>query len=562
MRGIASLVRTLALGLALLPATGACGGGGGRLEVVTGRVLAEGAAVAGATVRVQTTSRSTTTDAYGRFALDVSGLGPAPHRLTAWAPGFFCAGPFEAAPGTAAVVIRLHAHTTEDNADYAWLPSVPHAESGGAPGCSECHARVDEADPMLPVDEWVLDAHAGSVANARFLTMYLGTDVFGSASPPTRYVQHPDYGRVPLPPDPALPYYGPGYRLDFPDAAGNCACCHAPAAAVADPYGTDPTLLAGVASEGVPCDLCHKVWSVVLDPATGRPYDNRPGVLSLTFRRPPEGEQFFAGPLDDVAPGEDTRLPLQRESRFCAPCHSASFWGVRIYDSYGEWLGSPWSDPVTGRTCQDCHMPRGGATCFARPERGGLQRDPASIASHRMLGAADEALLQDALTLTLEAAWEGASVGVTVEVLNDRTGHKVPTDSPLRHVILLVEARAEDGSPLACVTGPRIPAWCGVGDPAAGEVGGEPGTAYALVLEELWTEVSPTGAYWNPTRVIADNRLDPFARDVTRYTFAAPSGAVTVTARLVFRRAFLALARQKGWDVPDVLMAEASLRLP
>ena len=31
--------------------------------------------------------------------------------------------------------------------------------------------------------------------------------------------------------------------------------------------------------------------------------------------------------------------------------------GTLIYNSYGEWLDSPYSDPKTGKTCQECHMP-------------------------------------------------------------------------------------------------------------------------------------------------------------------------------------------------------------
>jgi len=100
-----------------------------------------------------------------------------------------------------------------------------------------------------------------------------------------------------------------------------------------------------------------------------------------------------ARPLDDVAPGEDTYTPIQRQSQFCAPCHSAVFWDTVIYDSFGEWLESPYSDPETGRTCQDCHMPPLGVTHFALPEAGGQERDPSTIYSHRLPGASDEELL-------------------------------------------------------------------------------------------------------------------------------------------------------------------------
>jgi len=39
---------------------------------------------------------------------------------------------------------------------------------------------------------------------------------------------------------------------------------------------------------------------------------------------------------------------------------------------------------------------------------------------------------------------------------------------------------------------------------AEGYYAGLPGTAYAKILQEIRTEVTPTGAYWNPTRVLSD----------------------------------------------------------
>jgi hypothetical protein len=287
-----------------------------------------------------------------------------------------------------------------------------------------------------------------------------------------------------------------------------------------------------------------------------------PGILSYEFRRPPEGHQFFAGPLDDVAPGEDAYSPLQHESAYCAGCHYGVFWDTTVYNSYGEWLASPYSDPETGRTCQDCHMPSRGDTRFARPDQGGLERDPGTIVSHEMRGITDEAFMRSALTMTADASRVGGEVLVEVAITNDRTGHHVPTDSPLRHLILIVEATSADGSTLAQTDGPTVPAWGGVGDPADGYYAGLPGTGYAKVLQEFRSEQFPTGAYWNPTRVLSDNRLAAMETDRSRYAFSAPEpGDVTVDVVLVFRRAYRELADQKGWSDPDVVMAHRSARV-
>jgi len=530
---------------------------------VAGNVYDERGPVASATVRVQTTPHSTVTDSEGRFELSVADLDEGPFLLTAWAPGYFCAGPVEARAGEHDLELRLETHPTEDNPDYQWVTSLRTDPSEKNEGCAVCHARENDDLPFtLPADEWMQDAHSQAARNPRFLSMYSGTDLQGNRSPLTRRAQDRDYGSFPLPIDPTQPYYGPGYRIDFPDTAGNCATCHTPAAAVDAPYETDPTQVTGVATEGVPCDFCHKVWNVRLDPATRLPRPNLPGVLAIEFRRPPEGHQFFAGPLDDVAPGEDTFSPLQRESRFCASCHFGVFWDTLIYNSYGEWLASPYSDPDSGQTCQDCHMPRLGATHFVRPDKKGLARDPATIFSHRMPGAGDEELLRDSISLSASAEREGSHLTVSVSVTNVGAGHHLPTDSPLRHLILLARARDAEGNPLAQGEGPILPEWTGVGDPDQGRYAGLPGKVFAKVLEETWTGVTPSAAYWNRTRVVTDNRIPALASDTSRYTFeASGTGMLTVDVTLLFRRAFIDLMQQKGWRSPDIVMANQTLTI-
>lgn len=328
------------------------------------------------------------------------------------------------------------------------------------------------------------------------------------------------------------------------------------------PLGTDPTTVEGVDAQGIPCDYCHKVWAVRLDPSTSRPFPHAPGVLSTELRRPPPGEQLFMGPLDDVAPGHDAYSALHRESAFCAPCHFGVFWDTLVYGSYAEWLDSAYSDPETGRTCQDCHMPRTGATHFVRPDKGGLERDPSTIFGHAMPGADDDELLREAVRLEVEVRRDGEEIAVRVAITNDGAGHHVPTDSPLRHLLLLVEATDAAGAPLVRREGPLLPRWAGEGDPAEGSYAGRPGKAYAKVLREDWTGLAPTGAYWNPTSVVSDNRLAPFVTDESRYVFGAPAGGeLSVRVRLLFRRAFLELARRKGWEQQDRVMAERTLRL-
>lgn len=517
---------------------------------VEGVVVDEaGYRVAGALVRAQATAYAAHADIQGQFRLILPD--GSRYALTAWANGYFNAPPVEVTAGQTDVRLVLQAHDDADHPGYVWVSAFSTA--GDPLNCENCHsAAPDEATYPLPFDEWRRDAHATSTLNERFLSMYTGTDVEGRTSPITEFVFDRDYGRIPLAPDRDQPYYGPGYLLDFPNSTGNCAACHAPLAAVNAPYEANPLTAEGVLSEGVSCDFCHKVWAVTLDPATDLPYANMPGVLSYRLLRPAEGHQFFAGPFDDVAPGEDTYSPLQQDSAFCAGCHYGVFWDTVIYNSYGEWLESAYSDPQTGQTCQDCHMPPGQSDYFARTEVGGLQRDPQTIYSHSMPGALDQTLLQNTAEVTLHSTQQGALLTVTVRVRNTGAGHHMPTDSPLRHMLLFVDAAA-DGRPLRLIEGSHLPDW-------AGADAGRAGRYYARLLEQAWTGEFPTGAYWMPVRVREDTRLPALASDESTYVFRVPPGSATVTVdvQLVLRRAFAALMAEKGWDMPDIIMETVS----
>ena len=524
-------------------------------NVVSGVVLDEaGFPVGAATVRVQGTADETLTDIQGRFHLVI--VDPRSSvTVSAWAPARYCANAVEVVAPTEGITLVLREVQTTDNPDYTWVPPL------GDNSCYSCKPGVTRV--------WVdNDAHGRAAVNPRFLTMYTGADVSGHRSPLTRYASNRDYGRVPIRPDLSQPYFGPGYKLDFPDTAGNCTTCHVPGAAIDEPYATDPRTASGVDKFGVHCDFCHKIADVRLNAEGGLPYPNMPGVLSMDIRRPfPQDldryQLFFGTFDDDNVPAEDTYLPLIEESAFCAPCHFGVFWDTVIYNSFGEWLDSPYSSPAGGKTCQQCHMPSptildGQPLSNVAPGKGGIERDPLAIHAHTFPGASSQDLLQNAVTLEASAEREAGRISVHVVVRNDQTGHHVPTDSPLRQLLLLVEARNANGELLDLLEGPTIPSWGGVGDPATGHYAGLPGQAYAKVLMELWTEVTPTGAYWNPTRIVSDNRLAAFESDTSSYAFEAPGvGPIRITVRLLFRRAYIELMEQKGWEVPDILMEEA-----
>jgi hypothetical protein len=528
---------------------------------VSGVVFDRQGAVANARVRVQGTGKVALTDGAGRFVLTGAPV-ERDFNVSAWKEGYYSALLKDVKAPKEGIRLNLVRYQINDNPHYKWIPP-----EGARGSCAECHPAITEMS--------LGDAHMKAAVNPRFLTMYYGTDMEGNRSPLTAYGKGKAYSpwgntSVPQPLDSKKAYYGPGFQLDFPGAAGECSACHIPGASLRG--NVDPGTVQGTDRYGVHCDFCHKVGNVRLSPVSRMPFAKVPGVHAMTVKRPfaddRERSQLFFGTFEDVNASEgDTNLPLFRESRYCAACHFGVFWDTVVYNSYGEWLKSPYADPNSGKakTCQECHMPsptiyKGKALTNVAPGKGGIERDPSAIHNHNM--TVDAELLRNSLTMEASARIQNGRVVVDVTLVNDRTGHHIPTDTPLRHLILLVEARDSRGTALRQLSGPQLPDWCGRGDVKKGHYAGHPGKAYAKLLKEKWTDVFPTGAYWNHTELVSDNRLAAFATDRTKFAFAGTErGNAIVSVKLLYRRAFIKLMEQKKWNAPDIVMAEKQILL-
>lgn len=542
---------------------------------VSGMVVDAKGPVANAIVQFQGTPNRTTSGENGTFTLNgITGTNPI--TITAWSEGNYI-GWTKLDPSAtdwkrdAAITIQLEPYHTTDNYQTEGFSSEGVT---GSKSCGQCHREYDE---------WKTDAHAQASQDLRFVTMYLGTDTQGREGQPIKY----GMDGKPLPPDLTLRYFGPGFRLDNPGYAGNCATCHTPLAArisnekncswlgchslftaersngLLSP-GAVPVSSSERASEGVNCEFCHQIGDVLLNGDTKLPATDRPGILSLRLFRPPQGQNLFFGTLVDVT-RKDSYLPLLSESKVCAACHYGVLGGVvgndtvtggtLIYSSYAEWLDSPYSNPQTGKTCQDCHMPKADANFMVFPERGGIVRDYFEFHNHKMLGIDNEQFLKDAVTMTSRAGRENNLLNVEVNVRNDKTGHSVPTDSPIRQMILVVEAFDVNGKALALKQGPVNPAW-------AGNYAKTPGKTFSKVLEDKVTGEYPTAAFWRQTNIMEDTRLAALAVDSSNYTFELPAGQTAkVQVRLVYRPAIQALGEQKGWNDSDILMAQETIQV-
>jgi len=561
---------------------------------ISGIVTDTDGPVAGALVRVQTTANHTYTAENGGFTIE--GVSTTESvTLVAWAEGYIF-GWTEASGGDGDVGIELHPHNRVDNAVYDWEPSN---------NCGECHPSYDE---------WLRDAHSQSAVNIRFLTMYNGTDVEGNRSRNSSY----DTG-LPRTRDPDDPYFGPGFKVDFPKRDGNCAACHTPMASKLDadntcgwngchmqetsdasdelPDGVSPNEAVGVAAEGISCDFCHKIGAVNFYTDTVLPDPLMPGILSLTLYRPKTGEDLLMGTVDDVARPKDSFNQLHRESAFCAACHFGVNDETEIYNSYGEWLESPYSDPDSGQTCQNCHMPeaprltssmeslvqtaawlekasgrtlpaglgklaeRSQRSYFVYPAKGGLFRELDQIHLHQMPGANDELFLQSAISLKATAEIDGDEIVVNTVVSNSGAGHHYPTGSPLRQVLLVVRATNGSKGELALAEGEILPEW-------AGDVAGSAGQAYAKILRDTLTGELPTFSHWRMVEVVEDTRIPALSSRNGTFHFAMPESdgatvadGVEIEVLLIYRRAFQQLQEWKGWTDPDILLASEDFQV-
>lgn len=543
---------------------------------ISGVVIDSSGPAAGAIVQIQGTPNTTETAADGTFTLtDIEGTGPL--VITAWSYGHYI-GWTTFDPETAATPddlrIELALLPQVDNHKYDWF-SFEGVD--GSAACGLCHREFEE---------WQADQHSQSAVNHRFLSIYSGTDINGEMGQPIRWGSD---GQA-LPPDPDQPYTGPGFVPDNPGGrVGNCTTCHMPMVSklptnqncswsgchtsLTIERATDylsfpgtPMSARGDALEGISCEFCHSIGEVFIDPETNLPRPDMPGILSMRLHRPMEGETpAFFGTLVDVN-RKDSYLPLLSESEFCASCHFGVFGGVMgvgtmtgglpVYNSYGEWLESPYSDPDTGQTCQQCHMPEAEQNWFVLEERGGLERDYATLHNHTMLGAASEDLLQNTIAMSNRVARTTGQLEVEVSLTNVGAGHHVPTDQPMRSMILVVEALDANDQPLALIGGPLNPDF-------SGDYAGQPGKTFALVLRDEWTGDAPTVAFWREISLVEDTRIPALATDTTQYVFNVPEDEpITVNIRLLYRRAFYDLMQQKGWDDADILMESETLHVP
>jgi hypothetical protein len=456
------------------------------LSKLTGRVTVDGLPTGDARVRFQGDCQRTLTDRRGVFHL------PRPARiglLTAWKEGY---GITSASPRSSPLELTLQRLPVDDDEEYQWIDPVP--DPTREKNCGNCHADIYR--------EWAAGAHARSAQNPRLLNLLEGKDGRGHPSPQWS-VAH-----------------------EHPLGVAVCALCHAPTAQEF-PIRTTQHVLKAV--QGVHCDFCHKIVDAPTE-ELGTLF----GRDGLKLLRPADGRQLFFGPLDDaVRAGESFGYsPLYKESRFCAACHEGVVFGVHVYGTYSEWLRSPAF--ARKQQCQDCHMTPTGTMHNVAPGKGGIDRDPQTLASHHFPGGNASMLGR---SLKTRVKWDRGGRRIAVELRAEDVGHFVPTGFVDRHLILLVEAFDGAGRFIALSEGNVLP------DAAGRSRAGRPGRLFAKLL----TDASGKGPlpFWRTPARVLDTRLAPGR--TTRCEFVFSQRPSVVRVRLIYNRFWDEIAALKGW---------------
>jgi len=467
-------------------------------SLLEGTVRDDNGPLAAARVRYQGEASYTATDAGGRFHLPRQS---SPKRITAWKQGYFIGG----SRLSSSLAIHLTRLPTEDNTEYDWVDPTPNAAESH--NCANCHAEIYR--------EWSHSGHARSVTGRRFRNLYEGTDWHGNAN------------------------VGWGLLTQYPDGAGVCTSCHAP---TAKEY--DLRLVNGVAERGVHCDYCHKIESVA-DGTFGLSH----GRFNLRLLRPAQGQIFF-GALDDVDRGEDAYSPLYRDSRYCASCHEGVLFGVHVYSTFSEWQASPAARQ--GQQCQDCHMKPTGRMTNMAPGHGGIERNPSTLANHRFFDGSQTAMLRRAVKASVHFQQQPDRVRAWVQVWAEGVGHRLPTGFVDRHLVLVVEGRTFDGRTVPLRAGSKLPALAGQ------ELAGKPGRLYARVLRDFDGR-SPVPFWLASPDPPLDTRLVP--GKVEQELFDFPKTLSSLSLRVLYRRFWPAVAREKRWPEDDILVLEQMFTL-
>lgn len=470
--------------------------------------------VPGAVVRFGGRPESATTLADGQYTLVVAEppVALAEIALTAGKPGYWNVGRGVTDP-SAPQDLGLTPIELVDNPSYAFKSPD---KADGNPHCMHCHTHQYQP--------WKESAHAHAAQDPFLADLYNGTAAFATREACEARGGAWKKGQAPGKPGSTDKCYVPQGGLladlnpgvcggpdqptcDDPDAplasrptnTSVCADCHAAASAGHVAGGTNLNQIDQLTFEkGIHCDFCHKIQRVTVNElpgVNGAIALKRPGPPSFGGFSKPE---IFFGPYMDVILSVmgGSWQPQFRTSELCSACHQWSEPGFRkadkqlidrkkwpdglpIQDTYHEWAHAPQKD----KSCQNCHMlavdlPNSafdhegkspsvsGINGWPRPygevrDHGFRVRPPAQDSSYVTApGDATVESLRNPLEVTVTPLRQGVSLEVSLRLENRGAGHSIPSGTPSRALLLLVDA-STSGKPLPATDGYTVPDWVG-----------------------------------------------------------------------------------------------------
>jgi len=203
-----------------------------------------------------------------------------------------------------------------------------------------------------------------------------------------------------------------------------CLGCHSPIGAQTG----DLDLVKKVSWEGITCDYCHSVQDVT---TTG---GNPKARVEFTTVK--------SGPYKDaVSPAHGTRYSaVHTSSMICVTCHEyANSQGFAVLTTYSEWKATSYGMNEQG--CQSCHM----YSVQGKVVDPRVLKSDATLNLHEIPGGHSIQQLNKAIKASVSSVRDGDQVRVVVKLTNQGAGHYVPTGSPLRQLILEVNADSYSG---------------------------------------------------------------------------------------------------------------------
>jgi hypothetical protein len=197
-----------------------------------------------------------------------------------------------------------------------------------------------------------------------------------------------------------------------------CLQCHAPTTIISQDYDAKRE----ITKEGVTCDFCHTIEAI------SHQSDN----FAYEFNY----DRQQMGPIKDADSPihESAYSELHTKSEFCAGCHEFSNEaGVKLLETYSEWKASPFA--AEGVQCQHCHMPM--------IEGFVVEPDVKEMANgvnlHNLQGGHSVDKVKEAASVRIREVQKfSGSVRVQVDVANTGSGHRIPTGTPSRELLLEV----------------------------------------------------------------------------------------------------------------------------